>query len=87
MVKKEKEYMIMGFYTDNSQIWYTSTSASNPKAAAKRAIQRIARDNDPDQVPGSEDLSNIEVVAVFEGHENQHRECLGLKEVTNGEDL
>ena len=81
---KNKTYTVVGFYRDNSQVWSMSAKAVNPLEAAKKVAVALSMDNDPHQEPGSEDLSNIEVVAVFEG---DHKERLGRTYVTCADNL
>jgi hypothetical protein len=78
-------YTVVGFYLDNDQIWIQHVTGKDAKEAAKNAVGTLTMGvPDKEQVPGSEDTSGIEVVAVFLG---DAPELLGLKKVTNSEDL
>jgi hypothetical protein len=77
-------YTVVGFYSDNAQIWCTTVGvARDPKDAATKAAKIMSLENDSDQV-GTMDLSNIEIVAVFFG---DLTELSGLNTVTNANNL
>lgn len=74
-------YTVIGYYTDNEQVWMSPADADSPEEAAAHAVRTMLIANEWDE---EDEADNLVVVEVIEG---PVKGCLGNDKLCMGSDL